>query len=63
MQIAKGQRVRFSKGTISFIVSVRSANNYGTELEPDWYIEGTRLDNGAPVYCKSRQDGVAVEVV
>lgn len=61
MQI--GSTVQITKGTVSFKVRVESAVNYGSNEQPNWYIEGMRMDTGRPVYIKQVPDGVNISLV
>jgi hypothetical protein len=39
---------------------VQTALNYGTDEDPDWYIEGIRKQDGRGFYWKQKIDGGTV---
>lgn len=42
-------------------IVVETALNYGlSNHEPNWYIQGNRVDNGQYVYVKQHVDGVTI---
>lgn len=59
MAIEKGDIVVVRAGPLWQRGAVTSANNYGTEDDPDWYIEFTAED-GKGHYVKQHLDGVEV---
>lgn len=62
VDVKPGDTVRITTRQATSYGVVKTAKNYGSSGNDDWYITLTDPDHG-PVYWKQQQDGGAVEVI
>lgn len=59
IKIKRGMKVEIIKGYYTDIVTVQTAQNWGTTDNPDWYIEGlSRRSGNRSVYIKQQYDHI-----